>query len=334
MAVSNKHDLSLLLAVWLVDDNYDHNAGAGQGKPYISVTTLMKPVKQIILGDRARKAGAQEEDVEDYISRALGHTVHDGIEKAWLLGYRKNLLRLGYPEHVIDLVRINPTDEDREAMPDMIPVFLEQRGFREINGYVIGGKYDAVCDGRVEDNKSTTAYSWTAGTRDEDYQLQGSLYNWIDKARPMPHIHQSYMRVNFIFTDWQKFMAKANPEYPQLRVLHKDIPLLSIPDTEMFVRAKIHSIDKFKDAAESAMPACTDEELWRSKPQYKYYSDPEKAKDPSARSTKNFDSLVEANQYLAEKVKGIVITKPGEVKRCPYCPAYEICEQRRLYFND
>jgi hypothetical protein len=334
MQISNNHDISLLLAVWLVDDNYDYAAGAKFDKPYISVTTLMRPLKQIILGRRV-SIEERAEDVEDYIARALGNSIHDSVEKAWKLNYQRNLKLLGYPQSVIDLVRINPTDEERKGNPDIIPVYLEQRGYREFGGYVIGGKFDAVADGHVEDNKSTSAFGWVYGTRDDENIQQGSLYRWIDAARPIPWITEDHMRVNYIFTDWQKAAARQNPDYPQRRVAHKDLPLLSLADTELMVRAKLHAIRTNQDKPEPQLAPCTDEELWRSTPQYRYYADPTKATDPNARSTKNFDSMADANKFMAEKGgKGIVVTKLGEVKRCPYCPAYEICEQRKSYFPD
>ena len=333
MRITNNSDISLLLAVWLVDDNYDYAAGAKLDKPYISVTTLMRPLKQIILGMRIPRE-EQQEDVEDYIARALGNTIHDGIEKAWTNNAQRNLKKLGYPAHIAEKVKVNPTDEERLADPEMIPVYLEQRGFREFAGYIIGGKFDAVCDGRIEDNKSTSAYGWVFGTRDEENQLQGSLYRWVDAVRPLPWVNEAYMRVNYVFTDWQKSQARQKPEYPPRRVMHKDIELLSLEETELFVRAKVHDIKKHLNTPEGQLPRCTDEELWRSDPQYRYYSDPAKATDPTAKSTKNFDDLVEANKFMAEKGKGVILTKPGEVKRCPYCPGWDICNQRKEYFPD
>jgi hypothetical protein len=333
MRITNNADISLLLAVWLVDDNYDYQT-SGSEKPYISVTTLMRPLKQIILGMRVPRE-EQQEDVEDYIARQLGNAIHDGIEKAWKNNYQRNLKKLGTPQAVIDRVRINPTDDELRADDSIIAVYLEQRGYRDFNGWIIGGKFDAVAEGHVEDNKSTSAFGWVYGTRDDENQLQGSLYRWIDAVRPIPWITEDFMRVNYVFTDWQKAAARQNSAYPQKRVEHKDLSLLSLADTEMFVRAKLHAIKTNKDKPESQLAECTDEELWRSDPQYRYFADPEKAKDPSARSSKNFDSLAEANAYLAEKGgKGVVVTKLGEVKRCPYCPAYDICEQRKRYFND
>lgn len=330
--ITNNGNISLSLAVWLIDDNYDYLSGKDFAE-YISVTTLMRPTKQIVLGRRVPMA-ERVEDVEDYISRALGNAIHAGVELAWKKNFRRNLKLLGHPESVVDLVRINPDDAERKAMPDMIPVFMEQRGYREVNGVTIGGKFDLVADGHVEDNKSTSAYGWVFGTRDDENRLQGSLYRWIDAAQEMPKITESFMRVNYIFTDWQKAQARQNEKYPQSRVAHKDIALLSLEDTELFVKAKLFDIKKNHNLPESQMAICSDEDLWRSDAKYKFYSDPAKANVPGAKSTKNFDSLSDANRHRAEVGKGIVKIVPGEVKRCPYCPAYDVCEQRKQYFAD
>lgn len=325
--ITNFNDISLSLAVWLVNDDYDYISQPN----YISVTTLMKPLKQFIM---ARKVTSDDvkSDVIDYVNRALGNSIHDSIEKAWVSNYRKNLLKLGYGEKTIDRIRINP--DPKEVGPDDIPVYIEQRTVREFNGYSIGGKFDLVAEGHVEDNKSTSAFNWLYGTRDDEHILQASLYRWIDSATEVPRITEDFMRVNYIFTDWQKMSARSNPNYPQLRVLHKDHILLPLNETEDYVGHKLNQIQTYLNKPESALPPCSDEDLWRSDPKYKYYTDPEKAKDPSNRSTRNFDTLSEANAYRAEKGKGVVITVPGEVKRCPFCIAYEICEQRREYFND
>lgn len=332
--ITNNSDISLTLAVWAVDDNYDYEAGEGFDKPYISVTTLLKPLKQLIMTMRV-PAAEREEDVEDFIARALGHTIHDGIEKAWKKNYAKNLRKLGFPEAAIEKIRINPTDEERAADPDMIPVFLEQRAYREFGGWVIGGKFDNVMEGHVEDTKSTSVWAYVLGDRTSEHRLQGSFYKWIDEAQDMPKITEDWMRVNFVFTDWQKAMARQQPDrYPQNRTHHKDLRLLTSDEVTDFVRTRFNELQMYGNKLEKDIPRCTPEDLWQSEPQYKYYSDASKVNDPAARSSKNFTDLVAANAHLAEKGKGAIKTVPGEVKRCPYCPAYDICEQRKEYFPD
>ena len=322
MHITNNSGISLTLAVWLVNDDYDYINEPN----YISATRLMKPIRQIVLAKRIPPE-LRQIDVEDRIASALGTALHDSIEKAWVKSYRQNLKQLGYPEKVIDRVRINPTDEELKEVEDVIPIYLEQRAKRVLNGYTIGGKFDMVAEGMVQDNKSTSAYTWLFGTRDDEHCIQGSIYRWLNPRK----ITEDFIRINYIFTDWQKAQSKTNPNYPQKRVQSKDIPLMSEKETEQWISNRIKLVEQYADAKESDIPECTDAELWRSEPAYKYYSDPSKT---SGRSTKNFDNMNDARIFMAEKGgKGIIKTVPGEPKRCNYCDVYEVCTQKDRYFT-
>lgn len=326
--ITNRSDISLALAVWLLHDEYDSQAG--KFNKYISATSIMKPLRHILL-PRRMDVGDNVIDVEDFIARSMGHALHDSVEKAWVHGYARSLKLLGYPQHLIDRVRINPTDDEVRASNEIIPIYMEQRLFREIDGWTVGGKFDFVTEGIVQDQKSTSAYAWLLGSRDDDYKLQMSLYRWLDAGQPLRKITEDYGRINFIFTDWQKMQAKQNPNYPQKKVEFKEISLLSLDETEQWLRHKLSLIDKYKEVAEPNLPECTDEELWRSEPVFKFYSDPMKT---SGRSTKNFDNLNDALSFKTSKGgQGIIKTVPGEPKRCGYCEAFAICTQKDRYFT-
>ncbi len=319
--VTNNTGIPLALAVWVMHDEYDYINEPN----YISVTQLMKPIRQIILPKRVPPE-LLATDVEDYVASALGKSIHDSVEKAWLKGYKRNLAKLGYPPTLIDRVLVNPTDAVLAAAPDGIPVYLEQRVTKNVDGHKVGGKYDLIAEGIIHDIKSTTAYTWLYGGRDEDYIMQGSIYRWLNQDK----VTEDFIRIVFVFTDWQKASAKQNPNYPQKRLEQKELPLWSIEKTEEWIRAKLAQLEKYKDAEDQHIPECTDEELWKSDPKYKYYSDPTKV---SGKSTKNFDDAVEARKYMANEKggKGVIITVPGEVKRCEYCNAAPICKQRERF---
>ena len=325
--ITNTSDISLAVAVWLLHDNYDHISQAN----YISATSLMKPLRHIVLAPRVDRA-SRPMDVQDFIPRALGNSIHDSIEAAWTNGHARSLKLMGHPDSVIERIKINPTDAEVRGSNSIIPIYLEQRAFREHKGYTIGGKFDMVTDGQVQDVKSTSAYTWLHGGKDADYQLQMSLYRWIDAAQPLPKITEDYGRINFVFTDWQKVAARSNPKYPQQRVEHKEIPLLSLKDTQHWVEAKLALIQKHLDTPEHELPECSDEELWRSDPVFKYYADPTKT---AGKSTKNFNNMNDARVYQSsEKAgKGIIKTVPGSPKRCDYCEAFSICTQKDQYFS-
>lgn len=310
---TNSAEVPLSMAVFLATDSYDHDPET------ISATALLKPLKQIILSSRV----PQEQglvDISGLLPSRMGTALHDAIERSWLLNYQTAMKALGYPQKVIDRVLVNPTKD--ELYEGCIPVYLEQRSHKVIDGIKVSGKYDFVGEGRLEDFKSTSTFTWINGTKDDDYILQGSIYRWLNPEI----ITQDRMAIQFIFTDWQAAQARANPKYPQARTVQKLYPLKSIAETEQFVRGKLRLIQTYKDAPEADLPHCTDEELWRSEPQWKYYKDPNK----TARSTKNFDNKQEAYLRMAQDGNvGIVKEVPGKAVACKYCSALPICAQAR-----
>lgn len=325
--ITNDHKIDLPLAVWLLQDGY--NSGASEAPPgeLISVTTLMKPTRQLILKRKVDMA-AETMDVSEMVAARMGHGLHDSIERAWTEGnWQKAMRQLHYPQKIIDRIKINP--DPKTLKDDDIPIYLEKRGFREFEDVVITGQLDFLIGQAYRDFKSTSTYSYTSGSKDQDYILQGSMYRWI-----MPElIKDDTMRIEFIFTDWAKYRAKADPKYPQTRVTHKEYPLMSIKETEEWIHDKLANIRKNAGRSQDQMVRCTDKELWRQADSFKYYSNPETAKK-GGRCTKRFDSDVDAQLHMKEKGKGVIVREPGQVKACEYCSAFSVCEQRKEYFPD
>lgn len=335
----NQAGVPLSVAVYLATDHYDYVPGA------ISATSLLKPAKQRILKARL-KPEQTVKDISGLVKSRMGTSIHDGIEKAWLFSYKQALKSLNYPDHVIDRVIVNSSQllkqhgydtaaleeagvclDHKAAHDNAIPVYMEIRSFRKMGEHTISGKFDFAAEGRVEDFKSTSVYTWTNDTKSEDYKLQGSIYRWLNPKI----ITRNEMAIQFFFTDWSRAQAKTSPKYPQQQTQEMTIPLLSLDDTEQFIHSKLAESTRLWDADESNMPMCTDKELWRTEPKFKYYKNPAKR----SRSTKNFDSLAEANaQLIKDGNVGIVIEAKGEVKACNYCDAFPICRQKDIYVQD
>ena len=325
--ITNTTAIDLPLAVWLLQDGYDSGKENAPPGELISVTSLIRPTKQQILQRRVDYS-KETTDVSDLIASRIGHAFHDSIERAWTTGdWRKALQTIGYPNHIIDRIRINP-DPDKLSSTD-IPIYLEQRRYREHQGLVITGQMDFIINGAYRDFKSTSTFAYTSGSKDKDYILQGSLYRWIAPDL----ITNDVMRIDFIFTDWASYRVKSNPNYPQKRIVHKEFKLMSLDETETWVNNKIADIKVNATLPQFSMVDCTDKELWRSADTYKYYSDP-KTHKTGGRCTKRFTDEGDAILHKNNKMKGIVVKDPGEVKACTYCPAFTICEQRKRYFAD
>lgn len=308
----NVSSVPLSLAVFLATDNYDHDSET------ISATSLIKPIRQLILGSRISHDDAMV-DLTNLMPSRMGSAIHDAIERSWKDNYQTALAALGYPKRVIEKIRVNPDPKD--LGPDDIPVYLEQRVKKQVGKYLISGKYDFIGEGRVEDFKTTSVYTAINNTNDDKYILQGSIYRWLNPEI----ITKDEMAIQFIFTDWSKAKAVADPKYPQQRFQQRILPLKSIQETDHYIRQKLSLLDKHWETPEAEIPLCSDEDLWRSEPIFKYYKNPEKR----SRSTKNFETRQEAYVRLSEDGgKGIVIEQPGQVTACKYCPAFALCSQK------
>lgn len=312
MIIANNKNIPFVLQVWLAADNYDYQVG----DKYLSATTLLRSPRQIILERRVDTSGLTA-DIEDSIARTMGNAIHEGIESAWMHNLPQSLKVLGQ-ESIKDMFTVNPKPE--EDLTNKIPIYIEQRTSKEIDGFTIGGKFDFVADGVLHDFKTTSVYSYIHGDRVKEYKLQGSIYRWLNQDK----IKNDFIRICYIFTDWSKAEASRNPEYPQCRCLAKEYELLSVADTEQWIKNKLAVLSKYWDSPDSEIPECTDEELWLTPTQYKYYTNPE-----NTRATKNFDVYGDAIAFQRSKGKGVVITVPGAPQHCSYCSAAPICQQRK-----
>ena len=310
----NVSEVPLSLAVFLANDTYDHS----EDPQTISATTLIKPVRQVVLSSRI----PPEQDLADLtqmVASRMGSAIHDGIERAWKQNYKSSLTALGYPQKIVERIAINPKPE--EVTEDTIPVYLEQRKSKKLGNWTISGKYDFIGEGQVEDFKTTSVFTYLNGSNDENYIWQGSIYRWINPEL----ITKNQMAVRFLFTDWQAVKARTDPNYPPYRFHSKVYTLKSLQETETFIRDKLSLLEKYWNAPEAEIPYCTDEDLWRREPVWKYYKNPQKM----SRSTKNFSSKQEAYIRLSQDGNvGVVIEQPGVVTACKYCKAFPVCTQK------
>lgn len=323
--LSNNSGLSMAMAVWLAHDDYSNGQEQFPGKSIISATSLLKPIRQLVLTNRVPPQDSTV-DVADRIALRLGHAIHESIESVWHGDYATTMMSLGYPKKIIDNIRINPESvEDGD-----IPVYLERRAFRSItvDGHeiIISGQLDQVFNGELNDTKTTSVYAYINRSKEEDYALQGSIYRWLNPGM----ITSDIMRIQHVFTDWQRSQARINPDYPQNRVIEFKVEMLPLAETEAFIKNRIREILANQGLPENEIVRCTDKELWKTDPAYKYYADPVKAA-AGGRSTKNFPNYPAAATYCSNQGKGVVVTVPGQVKACGYCSGSSICTQKLEY---
>lgn len=308
MQYTNNHNIPLPLAVFLATDHYDHEPNT------ISTTGLLKPLRQLILGRRLASSD-NVVDLSDMVSSRMGTAIHTAIELAWQEPTRA-LKLLGYDDDTIKRIKVNPT----KVKKNDIPVYMEKRSYKSILGFKVSGKFDFVAEGKVHDFKSTSVWNYMNQSNADKYILQGSIYRFLNPDI----ITKDEMVIHYIFTDWNRTESMRNPAYPQARVLSQKYNLLSLEDTEHYIKTKLSDILEYQDKPETQIPFCTDEELWRKPTVWKYYKNPN-----STKSTKNFDNQAEAfARFNDDGCVGEVREIKGQVSACKYCPAFLLCTQK------
>jgi hypothetical protein len=311
---TNKNNVSLPLAVWLMHDDYDYDSRTN----VISATSLLKPTRALVLKMQHSEVD-KEVDITDLVPSRMGSAIHAIAEQAWTDrgNVSKAMSALGTSK-LGEITIINP---DKPVKENEIPVYVEQRHETEVGDYIISGKYDLVIDGTLSDYKSTSVWTYIFDSNALKYTQQGSIYKWLAPDR----ITDNKIDIQFIFTDWSGSNAARDSKYPQSRVLTKSYPLWSTDQTDKFIKDKLTDIKGLLDKPQEDLPECTSEELWESQTKYKYFKNPN-----AQRATKVFDNMQEADQRLSDDgMVGIVKTIRGEVKACRYCEVSGICQQAK-----
>lgn len=312
---TNNANVPLSMALWLADDDYDHD-----NDPYtISATKLLDPIKAIVL-DLQNPNRVTTTDIQSVAASRIGTAMHDAIEASWRKpNLSERLQNLGLPKKVADKVIVDPTEQ--QVADGCIPVYMEIRSYKQVGKWNVSGKFDFIMNSKLEDFKSTGTYTYEKGTNDTKYPKQGSLYRWLNPAI----ITDDLMTICFFFTNWSAGMTYGD-HYPNNKVMGKDYRLASIEETQTFVEQKLATIESLLTATQDTLPPCTREELWQGVGTYKYY-----AKLDAKRATKNFDNPAEAQQRLIKDGnKGKVVHVPDKATACIYCSVNTMCEQGKL----
>lgn len=320
----NTANVPLPLALWLAVDEYKY----GKYSNEISTTALMKSPRNIIGNRRMLYPSDFPEhlrlpevtpdtmlipDILDNYKARLGTAIHSAVENNWNNPVLREtgLKLLGLPENTITKVKVNPKPEELE--PDTLPVYLEQRSYKEIDGFVVSGQFDVIVNGHLHDIKSTSTYVWQTGVMDDKYILQGSIYRWLNPEL----ITSDELTINFVFTDWQQFKVKSTENYPSSPCMGKTYKLMSLDETEAYIRNKLKLVHKHWLDPLHLIPCCTEKDIYNSPSKYKYYK---KGYTEGARATKVFDTYAAASAYKAEQGNiGDIIEVKGKAFYCDFC---------------
>lgn len=288
---------------WLMTSGYDRERT--RGERVISATSLLKPVKSLILSSRLEQEDIPETDLTDMAASRIGTAIHDSIERAW----------------IDEEVRQKNMEVLNES--SNVEVISEKRTSRELCGWAVTGKFDLVVNGRLADIKTTSVISYMSGSRVDDYIKQCSVYRWLNQEL----ITDEEFDILYVFLDWAR-SGGYKEGYPASRVMKQSYKLMSLEDTELMIKQKLNELNEYFSEPEENIPPCSPSELWCTDSVYKYYSDKNKT---GGRSLKNFKTFEEAEMFRLDRARkdpdGIVIHVPGTPRRCAYCESRFICRQ-------
>lgn len=192
-----------------------------------SVTTLLKPVREILLKRRYDKE--IEQDCSDMIWLLFGKAVHSVLEQ---YGTGEN-----------------------EFVEEKLTVLLE-------NGYTISGIIDFYDMKRAEVVDYKTASVWKVIYKDfEDWRKQGLMYAWMLRKNGLACDKATFYA---ILKDHSVQKAKYEDGYPKSPVykVEFDITDADIAEIDKFIRDKIDELIKYESVPDGELPLCSAEDRW------------------------------------------------------------------------
>lgn len=218
MKITNRENLPLPF-VRMAEEEYEIKP-----KRY-SVTTLLKPVREILLN--RRHADEIEQDCSDMIWLLFGKAVHAVLEK--------------YSEGANEFAE-------------------EKLSHTFENGYTVSGVIDLYDIDKAEVVDYKTASVWKAVYKDyEDWRKQGLMYAWLLQKNGLPCKSVVFYA---ILKDWSKTQAKRDSSYPQSPILKVQFSVDGVTVIDEYIRAKIDEIIRYEDKPDDELPLCSLEDRW------------------------------------------------------------------------
>lgn len=193
-----------------------------------SVTTLLKPTREIIL--QRRHNDEIEQDVSDMIWSIFGTAVHSVLE--------------------------NSTEGKHLLSEKSLEI--------QVGDYTLSGRSDLynTRSFTVIDYKVTSV--WKYILKDfEDYRLQGLMYVYMLKQLGYKAKKAEFV---LVLKDWQKSKAKFDKTYPQFPV--QKVQFSFVDDDfvfiEKFIKDKFEEIRQAEQLADDELPICSAEDRWNS----------------------------------------------------------------------
>ncbi|MBT9170543.1 MAG: hypothetical protein DDT18_00886 [Actinobacteria bacterium] len=185
----------------------------------------------------------------------------------------------------------------------------------EFEGVMIVGRSDLYHEGRLEEYKITSVFSFLLernGKIRSEWEKQANVYAWAHTKLGRP-VKELWIRA--ILRDFKQSEAIRSSDYPAIPFQSVKVPLWTLEGQERYIRARL-------DTHKALNPLCSDEERWLRGETWAVY------KGDNRKAFKVFDNEESANK-LAETDKTFrVVYRAGTYNRCEnYCIVSKFCPQ-------
>jgi len=190
----------------------------------------------------------------------------------------------------------------------------EEKLVVEFEGVTISGKADLYHEGRIEDYKIVSVFSFLLekGRVKPEWQQQANVYAWCYAKLGKP-VTELWIRA--ILRDFQASKVKIDTDYPLIPFQSIPVPLWTLEGQERYVRARL-------EAHKGENPFCSDEERWLRPSAWAVM------KNKNKQAFRVFDNKEQADNLAKTDKAFSVVERKGVYNRCQtYCPVSNFCEQ-------
>lgn len=284
MKITNKYNLPESIVRAVTNDTY---SGPKADSEKISVTTLIGPPRIHFL--KCKYWADLTEDVVDNIWKVLGSAAHAIMERA-----------------------------------DSKDSIQEERLEKTIDGLTISGAFD-LYDGKTQelhDYKTTSAYTIVYNPLGkEEWVKQMNIYAYLLRDAGFP---VKGCKIIAILRDHSYSKVVEGGNYPPIPIHIIDIPLWENEKAEAYIKGRVELFKSSKGLDDSALPACTKEEMWEKDGTWAVMKEGRKSA-VAVRATRE-EAVAACPQGCS------IVERPGERTRCAdYCPVNAYCNVYQTY---
>ena len=201
----------------------------------------------------------------------------------------------------------------------------EERLVMHINGWTVSGKADLLGpDMTLDDYKFTSV--WAIKDAKAEWEQQLNLYALLYRVNGF---EVKAARIIAILRDWSKMKASREPDYPQVGVVVREVPLWSAESQASFLANRVLHHQLAEKDLDDDLPLCSDDERWH-KPDT--WAVKKKGGKRALRVWNNeTDAIAMCETSLLEGKGQLEIEhRPGVDTRClHYCAVREFCSHGR-----